>query len=731
MSSSRRLPLALVLLALAPHAHASDLLFTQNPANGHWYGISYGPMSWYDAGDAATESGGYLTSIGSAAEQTWIQGALAPYGPWNFWTGLNDVATEGQFVWANGEPLAYTNWNPGQPNNGGGVEDAVELQPGASWRWNDQNPASTAMTKALAEVDGVPRIGWTLPTSVSVGTSPSFPAHGDLNGDQREDLVVPNSTNASVTILWGQASGVLGAPTTFSVPTLPRTAAVGDFDGDGHLDWAIACGASRVTVRYGDGAGNFAPALDIVLIGAAHGLAAADLNGDGRTDLAATSVDSIDRLHILIAGPARTFLPPVLYATGGRPYHVTAGDLEGDGDVDLVVANESTDDISVFRNTGNGSFTGSALLARGDSPRRIALADWNDDGLLDMAIPSFGANGVRMMFGLANGGFVPGDLIPGGTGPTWTEAVDTNGDGYLDIVTAGSTSNSILVQEVLQGGNFAKLSILGTISNVTAVVGLDLNGDGRADLAATRGSNNTIVQYTKLSRDCNANGRDDNIDIVLGGSTDCNGNLEPDECDLALGNMFDCDLNGIVDACEILANPLLDLDADGNLDECEVAGTPYCFGDGTGAACPCDPGQAGAPGSGCRNSSGNGARMDAFGNPAVSNDSVTLCVSGLLNTTTGLFFQGTAQQTGGFGAVRGDGLLCATGMVVRMKIRMGQGGTMALGHAVSGDDPVSVQGLLPAVGGTRYYQLWFRDPVPFCTSSTFNFTNGVRIVWTP
>ena len=52
--------------------------------------------------------------------------------------------------------------------------------------------------------------------------------------------------------------------------------------------------------------------------------------------------------------------------------------------------------------------------------------------------------------------------------------------------------------------------------------------------------------------------------------------------------------------------------------------------------------------------------------------------------------------------------------------------------SVSTDPSVSVRGMVPLVGGTRYYQLWYRDPNPtFCTSATSNLTNGVQVVFTP
>lgn len=51
--------------------------------------------------------------------------------------GLNDISTEGTYVWTDRRPVDYTNWRPGEPNNyyGTGSEDCVDMR--ASGEWND------------------------------------------------------------------------------------------------------------------------------------------------------------------------------------------------------------------------------------------------------------------------------------------------------------------------------------------------------------------------------------------------------------------------------------------------------------------------------------------------------------------------------------------------------------------------------------------------------------------
>lgn len=153
----------------------------------------------------------------------------------------------------------------------------------------------------------------------------------------------------------------------------------------------------------------------------------------------------------------------------------------------------------------------------------------------------------------------------------------------------------------------------------------------------------------------------------------------------------------------------------------------YCFGDGTGAACPC--GNAGAREKGCENSHGTGgALLVGVGTTSVANDTFVLAVSTATPNTTVLFFQGTTQVATAFG----DGIRCAGGSNVRIGDRTASAsGSRSLGHGIAGDPSISVAGLVPPTGGSRTYQAWYRNAAPYCSPSTFNLSNGLSVQWTP
>jgi hypothetical protein len=155
---------------------------------------------------------------------------------------------------------------------------------------------------------------------------------------------------------------------------------------------------------------------------------------------------------------------------------------------------------------------------------------------------------------------------------------------------------------------------------------------------------------------------------------------------------------------------------------CGPPSTAYCFGDGSGTACPC--GNTGAAGNGCASSvNANGANLAGSGNPSIANDTFLLSGTGMPNSSA-LYYQGTSQISTAFG----DGLRCVGGSIRRLGTQSNVNG--ASHYPQAGDPSISVRGA-NAAGDVRNYQVWYRNAAAFCTAATFNLSNGVQITWTP
>jgi hypothetical protein len=157
----------------------------------------------------------------------------------------------------------------------------------------------------------------------------------------------------------------------------------------------------------------------------------------------------------------------------------------------------------------------------------------------------------------------------------------------------------------------------------------------------------------------------------------------------------------------------------------------FCFGDGT-TATPCPCGNVGSPGRGCDNSSGGGGAWLTSQGSAFP-DTIRFTSTGELATSSSIFLQGSAPILQGL--VFGDGVRCTGGQLLRLYTKSASNGTVS---APSGADPsVSARsaalGDPLAPGSTRYYQVYYRDPVlAFCPAppgNSWNASNALRIEW--
>jgi Tol biopolymer transport system component len=152
-----------------------------------------------------------------------------------------------------------------------------------------------------------------------------------------------------------------------------------------------------------------------------------------------------------------------------------------------------------------------------------------------------------------------------------------------------------------------------------------------------------------------------------------------------------------------------------------------CFGDGTGGACPCS--NTGTANHGCENSAATGgALISASGIASLSSDTVSLTSSGELPTALSIVLQGSSVIAP---ADFGDGLRCAGGSLKRLYVKHATGGVITAPEM--GDPSISARsatlGDPVPLGGTRVYQVYYRDPnLVFCPGG-FNATNAMAIAW--
>jgi hypothetical protein len=180
------------------------------------------------------------------------------------------------------------------------------------------------------------------------------------------------------------------------------------------------------------------------------------------------------------------------YGVGANARAVAAADLNGDGITDVVAADAGSDAVSVLLGTGDGALAPATTFAAGTQPADVAIADLNKDGKPDIVTADSGGSTVSVLLGHGDGTFGAATHYTTGGGPRAVTVRDLNGDGLPDIVTANQTANTVSVLLADGQGGFAAHVDYAVGAMPYDVAAGDLNGDGQPDLAAVNNVDGTF-----------------------------------------------------------------------------------------------------------------------------------------------------------------------------------------------------------------------------------------------
>jgi len=337
-------------------------------------------------------------------------------------------------------------------------------------------------------------------------------ASADFNGDGNDDYAVEigaygNDAVGRIAILLGDGIGNFGAPSYLTAATAPPDSnqsvsiigmTLADLDGDGKLDIAasvsIGGGLSGTLVLFkGHGDGTFASPTTVAsdVVGE---LVAADFNGDGKLDLACGDG------HVLFGNGAGGFdlQPDTRFDYGS----LAAADFDNDGHVDLAIVAQAGDGslIHVWHGDGSGHFARvdpGYGTGYGTGSADLIATDLDGDGNTDLVVgasgdglygPSINSQGqTQFLLGRGDGTFA--------SPPAYENAIQTvadfDRDGKPDLLSVDTNDGGNAGVRVLVGdghgrfapGPFTALGF-GSIGSKAPFVAADFDGDNKVDLVA-------------------------------------------------------------------------------------------------------------------------------------------------------------------------------------------------------------------------------------------------------
>jgi len=259
----------------------------------------------------------------------------------------------------------------------------------------------------------------------------------------------------------------------------------------------VLAGTLSAGVAAADIAFHPAERRDVATGAAPSALGVADLDGDGRPDIATGNFTG-SSISILLSRPNRAFALRTDYPLTAGPTTLVAVDLDGDGFTDLVAVGWPSSTLTVLRNDGSGHFTVGAPIVLAAEPTGLAAGDWNEDGRIDLAIAHQGPGEIGLLFGDGAGGFGGETLRPVGASPNTIRSADLNGDGHDDLVFTKSGSSSLGMLLGAGNGGFSDGGTVAAGSGASDLAVGDFDGDGIPDLVVTHFLSGTLALLTGL-----------------------------------------------------------------------------------------------------------------------------------------------------------------------------------------------------------------------------------------
>lgn len=333
---------------------------------------------------------------------------------------------------------------------------------------------------------------------------------GDLTGDGKLDLIVglgqtsppmggPPTTGGAL-LLPGNGDGTLQTARGLNIAPLQGADGirVADVDKDGKLDVFLGNSYDAQTmVIYGRGGGSFVE--DLQLPAGVTALASADLNGDGKADVAAVSVSS-NKLYVSLGNGDGTLAPARAYDTDRGPSAVVIADVTGDGKADLLVSNYDAATVSLLPGNGDGTFNPQRIANVAAGANALVAQDMNGDGKLDVVTANYDANSVSVLINNGTGGFntAKNYSTGAGSGPAALAAFDWSGDGRIDVVTANADNNTVsyLQGSAVTAGALNAAKAVATGKGPNTIAARDWNGDGKLDFVTGNGDSGDVTLIT-------------------------------------------------------------------------------------------------------------------------------------------------------------------------------------------------------------------------------------------
>jgi hypothetical protein len=373
---------------------------------------------------------------------------------------------------------------------------------------------------------------------------------GDLNGDGRIDLAYTGDPQA-LTVRYQQEDRTWTESRLNDAPAPAQgavTLRLGDLNGDQRAD-LVMLGHKELVIFYQTEAGELAPPQRFSLADEnCYGLELFDLDGDRRLDIAYLSNTRSDTFRVRYQSAQNQFGPEQAYPikdASSTLQLLAAADSAAQTPARFVFAQQRTGQLEFFNlEPAKNKKDAEAPTLRprvftprgsGKTPAAYALGDYNSDGREDIAVSDADGAQVFIYFRQADDGFTVAERFPSFSDVRSLAAIDWTGNGRADLVVASLKEQSVGIASVNTEGRLDYPQPLPGVGRPLAVAA--------GHFTAKRTPTLVVLREEKGKRWFDLVTRSDDGEAVISGAVALDG-LKTDPRGLRL---FDANRDGLLD----------------------------------------------------------------------------------------------------------------------------------------------------------------------------------------
>jgi FG-GAP-like repeat len=275
---------------------------------------------------------------------------------------------------------------------------------------------------------------------------------------------------------------------TFSVGPGPVGLVAADLDGDGKIDVAVTHLQGLSILLQGTG-GTFTRQVDAQGAGA-NSVEVRRLTPGSLPDLVTTTRD--ENLQVFVNLGNGTFAPPHDFYSGQTPLACVVNSWTGGAAPDLFCINLFGNGGSLLPGLADGGFAAARGLSLPNGPWSMTSGDFRGIGRLDIAVSHQGANEISILLDSGGGIFGGPTTIPGVPGPFGLVAKDCDRDQLVDLVVVHEGEAKLGFMKGKGDGTFAPSVDYPAGNDPNWVAVADVNGDGWPDAVVASAGDNTV-----------------------------------------------------------------------------------------------------------------------------------------------------------------------------------------------------------------------------------------------